>query len=326
MKELILITAHCPDQKRKDQLSNLINSLQPFRKEYDICISSHTHIPLEITEKVDYTIFDKENLILTDLDYLSSSWGIPFEDYTIYNTFVGKGTYILAIFRLMILGNGLAKAIGYQKIHQLEYDAVINDISCLKDNSLLLEEYDYVYYTHSGESNDFLLGFSMSYKIDNIIPIHKTWNQDQLLNFLKQRHAPEIIARNLILQTKFKCKKLSEINSPPNQLGLSGLEHSPNWYVPYYDPTTDNLCFIAWNNYHENGREVALITNKTDYLYLGNIPQYIWKLTVLGPINTIKNLQIILNNQIEFDIEFTPEYLKKFKETNYVVKKTIRGF
>ena len=149
------------DSRARVAESNLINSLQPFRKEYDICISSHTHIPLEITEKVDYTIFDKENLILTDLDYLSSSWGIPFEDYTIYNTFVGKGTYILAIFRLMILGNGLAKTIGYQKIHQLEYDAVINDISCLKDNSLLLEEYDYVYYTHSGESNDFLLGFSM---------------------------------------------------------------------------------------------------------------------------------------------------------------------
>ena len=245
MKELILITAYCPDQKRKDQLNNLVNSLQPFRKEYDICISSHTHIPLEITEKVDYTIYDKENPILTDLDYLSSSWGIPFKDYTIYSTFVGKGTYILAILRLMILGNGLAKTMGYQKVHKFEYDAVINDISCLKDNSKLLYEYDYVYYTHSGNADDFLLGFSMSYKIDNIIHIHKTWNQDQLLNSLKQRHAPEIIARNLILQTKFKCKKLSELNSEPNQLGLSGQTYTPNWCVPYYDKDTNILCFIA---------------------------------------------------------------------------------
>jgi hypothetical protein len=326
MKELILITAYCPDQKRKDQLNNLVNSLQPFRKEYDICVSSHTHIPLEITEKVDYTIFDKENPILTDLDYLSSSWYIPFDNYTIYSTFVGKGTYILAIYRLIILGNMLAKTMGYKKVHKFEYDAIINDISCLQDNSLLLEDHDYVYYTHSGRPDDFLIGFSISYKTDNIISVHEIWDEPYILNQLKQKMAPEIITRNLILKTKFKCKKLSELNSEPNQLGLSGLEYVSNWCVPYYDKDTNELCFIAWNNHFKNGREVALIKNKTDYSYIGNVPQHSWKLITLGPIDKVNYLQIMLDNQVEFNIEFTPEYLDKFKKTNYVIKQNLPGF
>ena len=71
-RDLILITAHCPDIKRKNLLHDLVISLQEIRVEYDIMISSHTHLSSEITESVEYTYYDSSNKILKDIttDYV----------------------------------------------------------------------------------------------------------------------------------------------------------------------------------------------------------------------------------------------------------------
>ena len=62
-RDLILITAHCPDIKRENLLRDLVISLQGIRGEYDIMISSHTHLPSDITESVEYTYYDSSNKI-----------------------------------------------------------------------------------------------------------------------------------------------------------------------------------------------------------------------------------------------------------------------
>ena len=56
MKELILICAYCPDDRRENILNDCINSLQKCRNEYDILISSHTEIPKYISQKVEIMI------------------------------------------------------------------------------------------------------------------------------------------------------------------------------------------------------------------------------------------------------------------------------
>jgi hypothetical protein len=50
MKDLILITAYCPDEHRENILRNLVNSLLRFEDTFDTLVVSHTPIPLGFTQ------------------------------------------------------------------------------------------------------------------------------------------------------------------------------------------------------------------------------------------------------------------------------------
>ena len=66
MKELILITSYTPDNKREGLLRDLIKNIKG--SEYNIMVVSHTPIPKDIMDEVDYFIFDKNNLLLCEVD------------------------------------------------------------------------------------------------------------------------------------------------------------------------------------------------------------------------------------------------------------------
>ena len=61
MKDLILITAYCPDEYRENILRNLVNSFTRFKNTFDVLIVSHTPIPLDIQNKVNYCSYDIKN-------------------------------------------------------------------------------------------------------------------------------------------------------------------------------------------------------------------------------------------------------------------------
>ena len=322
MKDIIIITAHCPDIKKKNQLYEFVQSLQKFRDQFDILISSHTHIPLEITEAVDFTIFDKENPLITDNRYLSSSWCKVNENFTVWSTLVGKGTYILAIFRLISLGVGLAKTMNYKKIHIFEYDSYIEDISCISDNSKLLESYDSIYYTPSGDKNDFLLGFSFSFRTDKTIKMLGGENYDEefCLNSLFRfgNQAPEIVLRNYFQETNFICKKFDEINKNGNKLGQSGNVYQPNYCIPVYDSTQKMFKFLANNLKFKEGKECSIIINKEKYHNFGVIKHMHWYLIDLCSYDELNYLDIILDGKLEYSLNFSPEFKEHFIKKNYI--------
>ena len=109
MKDLLLITAYCPDETRENILRNLINSLTKFKNKYDLMIVSHTPIPLDIQKKVNYFLYDSKNEILTDWDLLNQPWFAPTGDGVIQSAFLSKKNTLLAMWRMMILGFSLAK-------------------------------------------------------------------------------------------------------------------------------------------------------------------------------------------------------------------------
>ena len=53
-EDIILITAYCPNIEKTDKLRKLVNQLQKFKNKYDIMVVSHTTIPLDIQEMLDY--------------------------------------------------------------------------------------------------------------------------------------------------------------------------------------------------------------------------------------------------------------------------------
>ena len=42
-KDLILITAYCPNKEKKEILFDFLKQLQKFRDKYDILVSSHIY-------------------------------------------------------------------------------------------------------------------------------------------------------------------------------------------------------------------------------------------------------------------------------------------
>ena len=188
MKDLILIGAYCPDYEREKLLNDCVDSLQRCRNDYDILISSHTEIPKYISQKVDYTFYDKNNDLITDLKYLNQPWFSPMDGMTILSTYIGKHSTYLAVYRLLIFGLGFAKMFKYKKVHYIEYDTVMNDLSELYDNSKLLDEYDNV--VIQKEQRDYELNLAwpmgnfMSFKVDKIDEIFTTYDKEKLLDIL----------------------------------------------------------------------------------------------------------------------------------------------
>ena len=68
-KELILIVAYCPNKERKEILFDFLKQLQMFRCSYDILVASHTPLDVNFFEYFDYFYYDKNNVILTDIDF-----------------------------------------------------------------------------------------------------------------------------------------------------------------------------------------------------------------------------------------------------------------
>jgi hypothetical protein len=109
-------------------------------------ISSHSYVPKDICDKVDYVIYDKENKILTGDEYRATLWVKLTDNYKINTQYVGNQNTMLTAWKLSISAFSLAKSLGYKKIHKIEYDTIVNDLSEFEDNSKLLDEYDTIFY------------------------------------------------------------------------------------------------------------------------------------------------------------------------------------
>jgi len=60
--EVMLVTAHTPDEHRMGMLRDLVNQLKSNNKK--IVISSHSKIDEDIIDMVDYFVYDSNNQLL----------------------------------------------------------------------------------------------------------------------------------------------------------------------------------------------------------------------------------------------------------------------
>ncbi len=119
---LVCIHAHLSDQKRIDVCLEFVKQIKTFG--YDVIVTSHTPATKEFQEEVDYFVYDKDNIILSDVNYLGyMTWYAPAYD-VVSKEFCSYNT-VLAVFRLMHLGTQYAKLLGKDKIHLFDYDGYL---------------------------------------------------------------------------------------------------------------------------------------------------------------------------------------------------------
>lgn len=325
MKDLILITAYCPDEHRENILRNLVNSLCVYKEKYDLLIVSHTLTPLDIQKKVNYCLYDSKNEILTDWDLLNQPWFNPNNDRRIQSSFLsGKNTH-LAIWRLMILGFSLAKNMGYDKVHHIEYDCKINDIDEFDENSNILNEYNSVIYIDSKDTvDDILFGSFQSYFIPNIDNFLINLNEEKIIEMIRNSSSksPELMLQNILEKSgKVYKKNRNNLELNGNKFGIIdgqvGVKFIP-WAVPFYDQLDNTVGFVVWNTKNENGVEHMIIINNEKIV---NIPKTLlnhWRMINLGSVSEIESLLIIENGDIRDKFKLTTDKeIEIFKKSSF---------
>jgi hypothetical protein len=323
MKDLILITAYCPDDYREDVLRNLVNSLD--NESFDLMVISHTPIPLDIQKKVDIIFYDKKNEILTDWDLINQPWFSPGNDKKIQSGLLSKKNTHLAIWRMLILGFSTAKNLGYNKVHHIEYDCEINNMNELIDNSAQLNDYNSIVYIDKQPNiSPILFGSFQSYFLPNIpeklINLDEEWIKQSIRNASSK--SPELMLQKLLEEKgKVLYKDRNDLEKNGNKFGIVDGQMENNfipWGVPFYDRSTNEVGFIVWNTQNKNGVKHQIIINSNQIHNTISTSFNNWRMEFLGNLDSIESLLIIENNKIRDNISLkTQEDKETFKKMSF---------
>jgi len=321
LKDLILISAYCNTERKKEILKGLVDDIQKVSDVFDIMIVSHTPIPEEISRKTDYCLYDSKNELLYEWDMRSKPWFSPGGGRPILSIFTGTSNTHLAVWRLIILGNSLAKNLGYNKVHHIEYDARISNFSELIKNSEILENKDSVTYLYQKNKtiDPILFGSYQAYRLDTLNPIFIDLNEDRIKQMIRDSNSksPEGMMRSFLHDGKNFVEKSTNALFDGNQFMFSlDTEEGTAWCVPYYDKLTEKLCFVVWNMERtEVSIEVSLVYNGEKIRDIVVDPHH-WFVFDLDDYKNAKELVVILNGKIRNSYSFE-EYRDYFKEFSF---------
>lgn len=331
MKDLILITAYCDTSEKEDVLRGLVNDFQIVKEKFDIMVVSHTVIPTDIAKKTEYSFYDKKNELLYDWDMRSKPWFSPDNVREILSIFTGSFNTHLAVWRLIILGNYLAKTFGYKKVHQVEYDARINNFTEFFNNSTLLENHDAVLYTFQRNLtvDPILFGSYQAYRADSLDPIFYDLKEEDIKNMIRQSDvkSPEDMMKKILSKDKKVVEKTTDVLFKDNQFMFS---HELNtrtdaaWCLPYYDELTNKLCFIIWNMEQDTKSISSTIVYNQKVVHNYELLPGHWNITELDDYDNASELIVILNGEIRNHFKFD-EYREDFKNVSFRRKETEIG-
>lgn len=329
MKDLICITAHCPTTEKRKILLDLVLSLQPIRKDFDLMVISHTPVTFDVQENVDWVIFDRENELLKEWIHQNQPWFSPHEGKHIQSIFFGTGNTYLTLHRQLITGYIHAKGFNYKKAHFIEYDALFKEYTEFYDNSKILDEYDAVLYTKKDELFEINLQFGIgnfhSVKIDSLPNRAFNFNRDEILKEIEKSEEKTTEKRTQVLYSengnKVKFKDHNLITKNGNILRIIDFhkgEFEMQWAVPYYDNKTDTIDFVVWNEASDKPCDIVVIINDNEIIKYEQLKKFEWSIRTLGNVENIKNIKIIINDKLKNSITLNNDNIEMFKKTNFV--------
>jgi hypothetical protein len=328
MKDLIMISSYCDTKEKEDILRNLVNQIITQKDKFDLMIVSHSVVPDDISIKCDLVIYDKKNELLYDWDLRCKPWFNPGDERQIMSIFTGFFNTHLAIWRMLIIGNSVAKNIGYKKIHHIEYDTSIKDFKEIIDNSNLLDIHDCVTYSKTEDKVDeILFGTYQAYRLDtlheNLLVLDEEKLKDKIR--LSDNKSPEGMLYSLLHDNKNgKVKNKSVLDLNGNFFGIShggfGGYHTA-WCLPYFDALTSKLGFVIWNMENKDKSiNVKLIYNDNVIITFGDVLPQHWKLKDIDDFGNAEKLTVILDNKVRnvFDFKKNGDMFKQvsFREKN----------
>jgi len=279
-------------------------------------VVSHSRLPDDLYEKVDYFIFDKENEILTNIESKYDSWWAN-EHFKINTTEARQFNHSVAAYKLFFIGINNAKMLGYKKVHIIEYDTSLNNMSHFNNNSKLLDNHSLVYYKTN--YTPVLISFPMSFNLDKL---NEEWFKSQKNKIIHGKYKTlEDLEFFLITQqqdTHYKSHETLEDGSIKINLYYSfGKEI---WTCPLVDESSDLILFV--NNKNKEELKIKAVINENTIKNLVTKPNY-WSIIRLCKYEDINKLLIIKQDNNIINYDFTKIDKETYKLKNYIVKKKI---
>jgi len=218
----------------------------------------------------------------------------------------------------------------YKKVHYVEYDTIMNDLSELYDNSKLLDEFDNIVIQKEQRNYEqniaWPMGNFMSFKVDSINELFTTYDKEKLLELLFNSSAKtnekitiDIMGMN---GNTIYVKDFDEIKSKDIQFALSHKTSKDTmnyWTVPFYNTKEDKISVIAWNNKDEEPIDVNFIVNNEKMITFNGVKKFEWRMGDVGKIDEINSILILVNDKIKANIVLNEENRELFKTTNYTI-------
>lgn len=147
-KDIIIIGSYANTPEKVDMLNECIDRVRPLG--YDIMLVSHYPIPFEIQEKVDYFIYDKENVKQSGES--TPNFYLHCESFSL-STYGDKnsGGHALAVVKNINNGINYANYLNYKFFFYMESDNLIDEkdlprIDVLKNSMLSKSKYLVLFY------------------------------------------------------------------------------------------------------------------------------------------------------------------------------------
>ena len=318
MKDLVVITAHCPTEVQEKMLENCINSVVGLG--YHILLLSHTHIPIHIQKKCNYYFYDYLNDVTQDDDLLYFNWYAIDEATFVKSKYFTKEFYGFAIYRMFTIASQIAENFGYDNIHHIEYDCVLNDTDLINEHSNLLDKYDSVFYTDDGKETGMIFGAFKSFKVSKLPKLFKKFDRDEmrkimverpvlpLENFTKHIFRKEVNPIYMSSRELVKSGKFFQNNSPLR------LKH----FTPYYNHINDKFCFF-YKNLKETNESLKIYVNGVNSINLLIEPNY-WAIRILCDSNDLNSLMILSEDKIIYNKTYTEQDRETLKKNSYLLK------
>jgi hypothetical protein len=328
--EIMLITAHTPDEYRMNLLRNLVIKFKDNNKK--ILISSHSKIDDDIIDMVDYFVYDSNNQLLI---YNEPEGWIKTTCTNLSQTIITKdslylGSPVLAHWRTLSNGLILCKSVGFKYVHYLEFDTEINSIVEIDTNTKLLQQGNAnVVYTFPEDIEN-------PKKYFNLEGHYNVWNLDYY-SFEELSFNEEKV--RCVLQDNQGCCEWAYydffIKNKPhtvkNQHTLSSKGifldlHHNTWNLLSSKGLIEPLLYVEnniinayINNSFDKSCSLVLIINDKEEISQILEPGH-WSIFPVGDIQNINNLIIYLNGKFLREIIFKDDTQREtFKNNNYIM-------
>jgi predicted DNA binding protein len=313
-KELMLITSYTPDFKREELLRTLVKQID--RSVYDIMVVSHSFIPSDIMNNIDYFHFEKELYLMYDMkDRQTTIFGNSM--FRIHTSEAKNYNHGRSFLRLLKLGMSNAKNLGYKKVHFYEYDSEILDFSEIVENSSLLDEHAHVYYVPKGLPWP---NSPISFNLDLVSHLWFDLSDEDYLVFLDKtmsKISEEYEMRLINDGGKSFVKKVSEIDTSKIKIGLR-VDHETNrWHVPIYNKNEDTMMFFGWNEYANHTQYTKVIVNDKHVFNFVVTPRN-WVLNNVAKFGEVETMIIIVDGVVKYNNDFKNTDIDIFKLKNNV--------
>lgn len=320
MKDLILVKAYCPDKKRQDLLENLIKSLPS--DQFDILITAHTPISKHIQDQVNYVFYDQENPLYHDMESAPFYWDqLKNRNGYIYHTKLHNPLHILAILRLERFGYQIAKMLGYNKVHSLEYDALVLNSSIFNINNTLLDSYSAVIYKNEALGSNLMHGSFKSVNVNQLSNELLEYDELKIKNYFKiskPGNLPEKYVFDLF-------SKLNIIKQPSNKFtsfikaGLNSSAKALFQIIPHIKD--GNLFLYYYNDSHNDSITFTLqLNNNIEEITINPL---VWVYKPLGVFKDFSYIKVTIQDKLYFELDFNKDnnreiFLKRHFYTKHV--------